>query len=222
MEKKNIHVIPTTPNDETGGGIWIKETRDWCNLYITSDSEIKDGDWYLDTFNTQRIKANEFSDHKHYGSACKKIILTTDQDLIKDGVQAIGHEFLEWFVNHPECEEVNVERESREVANHLSGISIEYGKYKIIIQTEEPKSLNMEKKTIEEAAEKYLKYVNTRIHQDLERDGYLKIGFLKGAEWYAKNQSEQMYSHEEVNQYILDVMSGLLILTIKEWKESKS
>lgn len=27
----------------------------------------------------------------------KKIILTTDQDLIKDGVQAIDDEFLEWF-----------------------------------------------------------------------------------------------------------------------------
>jgi len=29
--------------------------------------------------------------------SCKKIILTTDQDLIKDGVQSIDDEFLEWF-----------------------------------------------------------------------------------------------------------------------------
>jgi hypothetical protein len=34
----------------------------------------------------------------------KKIILTTDQDLIKDGVQAIDDEFLEWFVSNPSCE----------------------------------------------------------------------------------------------------------------------
>jgi hypothetical protein len=38
----------------------------------------------------------------------KKIILTTDQDLIKDGVQAIDDEFLEWFTNNPSCEEVEV------------------------------------------------------------------------------------------------------------------
>lgn len=37
---KNIHLLPTNPNDETGGGIWVKKTRDWCNIYITSDEEI--------------------------------------------------------------------------------------------------------------------------------------------------------------------------------------
>jgi hypothetical protein len=30
----------------------------------------------------------------------KKIILTTDLDLIKDGVQSIDNEFLEWFVKN--------------------------------------------------------------------------------------------------------------------------
>ena len=38
----------------------------------------------------------------------KKIILTTDQDLIKDGVQAIEDEFLQWFVKNPSCEWVEV------------------------------------------------------------------------------------------------------------------
>ena len=37
---------------------------------------------------------------------CKKIILTTDKELIKDGVQAIDDDFLEWFVKNPSCEEV--------------------------------------------------------------------------------------------------------------------
>ena len=41
------------------------------------------------------------------------------------------------------------------------------------------------------------------------------------AEYCAAYQVKEMYTHEEVNQYILDVMSGLLVLTIKEWKESK-
>ena len=39
----------------------------------------------------------------------KKIILTTDQDLIKNGVQAIDDEFLEWFVKNPSCEFINIE-----------------------------------------------------------------------------------------------------------------
>jgi hypothetical protein len=39
----------------------------------------------------------------------KEIILTTDQDLIKDGVQAIDDEFLEWFVQNPSCEVVKIE-----------------------------------------------------------------------------------------------------------------
>jgi hypothetical protein len=37
-----------------------------------------------------------------------KIIPTTDQNLIKERVQAINDEFLEWFVKNPSCEEVEV------------------------------------------------------------------------------------------------------------------
>lgn len=40
----------------------------------------------------------------------KKIILTTDVDLIKNGVQEIDDEFLEWFVKNPSCENVNIEK----------------------------------------------------------------------------------------------------------------
>ena len=116
---KNIHVLPT----DKPSRLYLHENNFRIgdlttapknlgiynqNIYITSDEEIKDGDWYLDTFNTQRIKANQFSDHKHYGNACKKIILTTDLDLIKDGVQAIDDEFLEWFVKNPSCEFVEI------------------------------------------------------------------------------------------------------------------
>jgi hypothetical protein len=40
----------------------------------------------------------------HKNKNIKKIILTTDQDLIENGVQAIEDEFLEWFVKNPTCE----------------------------------------------------------------------------------------------------------------------
>jgi len=76
------------------------------HIYITSDDEIKQGDWYIYKTNiTQRKTINDCSD----GSQFKKIILTTDPDLIEEGVQAIDDKFLEWFVKNPSCEFVEVE-----------------------------------------------------------------------------------------------------------------
>ena len=46
--------------------------------------------------------------NKKYMPPFKKIILTTDQDLIADGVQAIDDEFLEWFVKNPSCENIPI------------------------------------------------------------------------------------------------------------------
>jgi hypothetical protein len=48
------------------------------HLYIISDDEIKEGDWYLDTTLEQVIRANINSDHNVYIGSCKKIIATTN------------------------------------------------------------------------------------------------------------------------------------------------
>ena len=148
---KNIHILPTDKpsrlilqtNNELRlsvfsfkGAIASGITQ---NIYITSDEEIKEGDWYLDTFNNQRIKANQFSDHKHYGNACKKIILTTDQDLINEGVQSIDDEFLEWFVKNPNREKVDVE--SKCCGAFYGCDKCKNKDYKIIIPKEEPKQV---------------------------------------------------------------------------------
>jgi hypothetical protein len=82
------------------------------NIYITSDEEIKEGYW-LDLSDNSIIKVSkeDLKSFKSYDKLqFKKIILTTDQDLIADGVQAIDDEFLEWFVKNPSCEWVEVER----------------------------------------------------------------------------------------------------------------
>lgn len=78
------------------------------NIYITNDEEVKEGDWLLiiDDFETYA--------HKHKGDNLpttyhKKIILTTDQKLQKDGVQAMHNIFpikelqerLEYLKNNP-------------------------------------------------------------------------------------------------------------------------
>ena len=69
------------------------------NIYITNDEEIKKGEWVLFMFDevTEIVKVttinnNAFESKQGFGYGleyCKKIILTTDKDLIKDGVQAI-------------------------------------------------------------------------------------------------------------------------------------
>jgi hypothetical protein len=70
----------------------------------------------------------------------------------------------------------------------------------------------MEKKTIEEAADKWFQACGKNIYYDYDS----RFAFIAGA----KYQSEQMYSEEEVNHYVNDVMGGCN-LTIKEWKELK-
>jgi hypothetical protein len=98
------------------------------HIYITSDEEIKDGDWFISLYSNsiQRELTLDWTLNK---DAYKKIILTTDQDLIKDGVQAIDDEFLEWFVKNPTCESVKV------IKNPFYEES-NYQHYKIIIPKE--------------------------------------------------------------------------------------
>ena len=156
---KNIHVLPTDKpsriiknqdNDfillNTYAPNWfeinLKTTKQ--NIYITSDEEIKGGDWcYHPLLKWGSVIKSKYDEPN---STMKKIILTTDQDLIKDGVQAIDDEFLEWFVKNPSCEEVEVNYE-----NYKKGVGLmtstwrisEDDYYKIIIPKEEPKQCDI-------------------------------------------------------------------------------
>ena len=116
---KNIHLLPTDKptwlHKSILTGVLRKSSSciddmkqaQGMNIYITSDEEIKKGDWHLNIKNNKISKYNIGSLNPNR-SNYKKIILTTDQDLIKDGVQAIDDEFLEWFVKNPSCERVKV------------------------------------------------------------------------------------------------------------------
>ena len=76
------------------------------HIYITNDEEIKEGvdQWYIDKVLNEPYN----SGGAQYSSKQDVIILTTDLDLIKDGIQPIDDEFLEWFVKNPSCERVEV------------------------------------------------------------------------------------------------------------------
>jgi len=57
------------------------------NTYITNDEEIKEGDWFLEKAGRQH--PIRYNGKEKLNFHCKKIILTTDQDLINDGVKSL-------------------------------------------------------------------------------------------------------------------------------------
>jgi hypothetical protein len=137
---KNIHVLPTEKRSNLFKDIngklgfhknWIEIPigRINQNIYITNSEKPKAGEWSL--YENKIHKCIE----DIIGDEFKKIILTTDQDLIADGVQAINDEFLEWFVKNPSCEEVEVERE-KSIGYTEDRARVFYGKLKIIIPKE--------------------------------------------------------------------------------------
>jgi hypothetical protein len=124
---------------------------DICHLYITSDEEIKEGDWYLDDTLQLRKALPKEKDWQNNGKlgfiACKKIILTTDQDLISKGIQSIDDEFLEWFVKNPNCEYVEVKKQYITPLGDVVDFCYDNERlnYKIIIPQEEPNPFELPK-----------------------------------------------------------------------------
>jgi hypothetical protein len=183
---KNIHVLQKNIFNQLGVDhygktptqIKIAEFLINKNIYITSSEEIKEGDWFINESN-QIEKGIEYYDYKVLSPESKKIILTTDQDLINDGVQAIDDDFLEWFVKNRSCERVEVVNDEYVDLEKDEYVDL----YKIIIPQEEP---NQE--TLEEAAE--------RNYKEAGVNAYFNNGFIRGAKW----QAERMYSEEEVEQ----------------------
>jgi hypothetical protein len=154
---KNIHILPTDKPSRLylgNNGNFVfgmsqtaiqSRNDDFTNqkIYITSDEELVLGGYHFNSkygdepqkTNQRDIDSRKYWEEEDY--YISKIILTTDQDLIKDGVQAIDDEFLEWFVKNPSCEEIYV--------NKIESFDFETDKYvynyKIIISQEEPKQL---------------------------------------------------------------------------------
>jgi hypothetical protein len=223
---KNIHLLPTTKEQHSiirkHTGLLLIQTTDKVysgtklNLYITSDEKIKEGDWCIVGNGVSKLNT-QFTSKEEINANWKKIILTTDQDLIADGVQAIDDEFLEWFVKNPSCESVEVEK-------RYSDFTVDpFVGYKIIIPQEDPKQdptlenaklalrehilANKEKvaedlqemrkksgngryETLEEASEMFTsKYYSG---EGYERDIEEAVKF--GAKW----QAERMYSYDEL------------------------
>ncbi len=164
---KNIHLLPTNKPSRlyynVGGALLFTsyENHNGVNIYITNDEEIKEVDWIICSMSVAPTKALKNEDYL-FSNAWRKIILTTDKELINNGVQAIDDEFLEWFIKNPTCENVETKWYSRyngyneQILTH----------YKVIIPQEESKQ-----KTFEEVFENYSKKSK---------------GFIAGVKWQAK------------------------------------
>jgi hypothetical protein len=153
------------------------------NIYITNEEEIKFDDYYLGEDNNLYCLVTKVN------SNGKKIILTTDHELIEEGIQAIDDEFLEWFVKNPSCEETEViyglfNTAGRQVDPNNSGQNHSQcvWRYKIIIPKEDPKQ-----ETLEEVVNAFKKtdvYIN-EIKQKQERmysEIDLEVAFFEGRE----------------------------------------
>ena len=195
---KNIHILPTNKPSRvfnTNKGEYhfrehyVPDTIQTCknhNIYITSDEEISRDTkpcWCLDDKdNSVNYYQGALPLHNYIGY--KKIILTTEQDLIADGVQAIDNKFLEWFVKNPTCEEVEIQCRY----NFYIGQNLTH--YKVIIPKEEPKQ-----ETLEETAKKYANEWE-EIHGlnwdnlNLTPEQISQLDFKSGAKWQEKKAKE--------------------------------
>ena len=247
---KNIHILPTDKPSRlcfrnyyflNKDNITEYSNVEFKNIYITNDEEIKEGDWFiLDmSHSSHSNELHQLGDDKwsktggihfcegnSWVDSCKKIILTTDQDLIKDGIQAIDDEFLEWFVKNPSCERVEVKCYSK----FNDG---DFTDYKIIIPKEEsilkcdickmyPRLEGTNKcescySSVRHVLEQDPRFKDTllpdlRKKQETLEEAIKKyplinqrIGFKLGVKW----QQERNYSEEEVLKIIQDCKSYL-------------
>jgi hypothetical protein len=134
---KNIHILPTEKPSRLsilnsgklnfGAEIMSSSNSKPQHIYITSDEEIKEGDAVIHDFGMGYELENPCDSDNLKSNTRSKIILTTDQDLITDGVQAISDEFLKWFVENPTCEFAEVVSELK--AFDENGLCISFAMY---------------------------------------------------------------------------------------------
>jgi hypothetical protein len=255
---KNIHLLPT---DKPSRLYKSKITQNIfiCNIisqygdatynqhiYITSDEEITGFENNIWVIKGERIFLWQNTMALVSNNKPKKIILTTDQDLIADGVQSIDNEFLEWFVKNPTCEYVEVKHFGTCCGNQSITQCINCEKYnpiyKITIPKEEPKQETLENSKL--ALREYILANKEKVTEDLQemreksgtgRDETLEeaakrtyqkglqddidLSFYNGVRLGAEWQQERMYSEEELKNAIeISVAKalGVMSFTINE------
>jgi hypothetical protein len=182
----------------------IKSTH---NLYITNDEEgVYDKDYYVYEGSVFQARPRDEGNFKN------KVILTTDQELIKDGVQVIDDEFLEWFIKNPSCEEVEI------VEGDFINGKYTFGKYHIrrMYYADEPKE-EPKQETLEEAAHKALIDYGIKYKGEKLNVSEVEKLMVNMAKW----QQERSYNEEEVETIAKDAYEmgrkNILIGVFNKW-----
>ena len=234
---KNIHVLPTDKpsrlfiidgklynyhKPQQGDG--VNEINQ--HIYITSDEEINQQTepcWCINTikntWDADLIYYQGSMPQYHY-VGFKKIIITTDQDLIADGVQAIDDEFLEWFVKNANESGVPFDRCEVEVEFIQTPDNLKDGfYYKITIPQKEAKQeIVINEKCSKCGSSQYQigkpfctdEFCNTNIGKASEdywlKQPYNEDAFVEGAKWMA----ERMYSEKNMKQFAFECVANFL------------
>lgn len=184
------------------------------HIYITNKEEINIGCYYLCKLSMKPLKCT--GDEYFNNIDEEKIIMTTDQDLIKDGVQEIDDKFLKWFTNNPSCEEVEL-MSLREIGRNEYEIiipeqdNLEKEMFELEQELDIPSHLRWhnskpKKEIPEEKAEAYARLVWGMYYDneydtgtDLTYGEVSKNDFLAGVE-YQKQQNKNIYSEEDLRE----------------------
>ena len=93
-DKSNIKLIHTLLEPVLLSGEfrkdWLNDDEKFVNLYVTDDSEIREGDWII--WNSKVVQAINTKYHK----TTKKIIATTDTSL---NLSQIPKQFIEYYIS---------------------------------------------------------------------------------------------------------------------------
>jgi len=217
---KNIHILPTDKSSilSIEDGILILHRPQWRkgtqNIYITSDNaDINEND-YIITKDGRLVEVSYLLSKDLEGAS--KIILTTDQDLIADGVQAIDDEFLEWFVKNPSCEEVKFVYEPKNFLDTRQGweytIISKIPKEDWLLNNPHCKQIescskSLSKKCIcpkeepkQETLEEFIQ-IQLSLGKYQDQESVIKYSIELGAKWQQK-QDKNKYSKEEVLEHL--------------------
>jgi hypothetical protein len=190
---KNIFILPTSKETnialidkkileydpivryQTGMGVDGIHTQNLI-IYIVIESTLKLNDYYISPFSGGVLfKWDNFNVKQFPSYKGLRVVFTTDPDLIKDGVQSIDGDFINWLVKNPSYDKIQLEG-----FNRASG-------YELII----PKIDKTQ--TVEDAAYHHAKNHGMMAYVSPEKTE----SFIKGAKW----QEQRMYSEEELLKF---------------------
>jgi hypothetical protein len=203
----------------------------YFNIYITNDEKAADGDWCLATtlcnsgygiresvfkMDPEQRDAMEFLGGQEK-SGVLKIVITSDPDLMGDGVSEVHIKFIEWLLKNPEERRIQVVKKSVNVIKKGRGCAKLTNGYRVLIPREpkvwpyskskilaisnlikEHKRTNSEKESLS-LDDLLLNYADVNLYPGLSLHTIIRNAYNNGA----INISKILYSEDEVKELLI-------------------